>query len=81
MARSETISYTELFRDSPIECSLISIGPVVLAFGQLGNSYINGISPTLAIAFAVAMVAFAVVATGHHAAAYRLRKLESSTSR
>ncbi|MDJ1432048.1 hypothetical protein [Halostagnicola sp. A-GB9-2] len=81
MVWSETISYSELFRESPIECSLISIGPVALAFGQLGNSYINGISPVLAIAFAIAMITFAVVATGHYAAAYRLRQLESSATR
>lgn len=78
MVWAETIRFAELFRTSPIECSLISIGPLVLALGQLGNSYVNGVSPAIAVAFALTMIVFAVVATGHHAAAARLRQLEST---
>ena len=66
----------DLFLAAPVKSGLLSIGPLLLALGQLTNSYVNGFSPTIAIAFAVAMVVFAVVATGHHAAEYRLRRLE-----
>lgn len=69
-------SFVALFRVAPVKSSLLSVGPLALAAGQLANSYLNGLSPAVAIAFAVAMVAFAVVATGHHAAEQRLRQLE-----
>lgn len=81
MVWTETIRYAELFRTSPVESSLISIVPLVLALGQLGNSYVNGVSPVIAVGFALMMVAFAVVATGHHAASHRLRQLESTSPR
>ncbi|AHF99573.1 hypothetical protein HALLA_13015 [Halostagnicola larsenii XH-48] len=77
----ETIRYAELFRTSPIECSLTSVVPLALALGQLGNSYVNGVSPVIAAGFALTMIVFAVVATGHHAASHRLRQLESTASR
>ncbi|MFC4543373.1 hypothetical protein ACFO5R_15695 [Halosolutus amylolyticus] len=67
----------ELFRADPTTSSLLLFGPLSLAAGQLLNSYVNGVSPIVAIAFAVAMVAFAVVATGHHAAEHHRRTLES----
>ncbi|KDE60486.1 hypothetical protein EL22_20925 [Halostagnicola sp. A56] len=77
MALPDIQWFTELFRESPIESSLVSVAPLLLALGQLGNSYVNDVSPAIAIGFALAMVVFAVVATGHHAAAHRLRTLES----
>lgn len=67
----------ELFRATPASCSLLALGPIVLAIGQLLNSYLNGVSPTVSVGFALTMIAFAAIATGHHAAEYRLRELES----
>ncbi|WP_247002084.1 hypothetical protein [Halosolutus gelatinilyticus] len=69
-------SVVDLFRADPATSSLLGICPLVLAIGQLCNSYVNGVSPVVSIAFAVAMIAFAVVATGHHAAERRLRRLD-----
>ncbi|ELZ02462.1 hypothetical protein [Natrialba asiatica] len=71
----------ELFRVRPISSSLLSVVPAVLAVGQLWNSYVNDVSPLIAIGFTLAMLGFAVVAMGHHVAAYRLWKLESSVER
>lgn len=76
MVRHQLATIRELFRAAPMKCALLSLGPVLLAVTQLINSYVNGLSPVAAVAFAVAMVAFAVVATGHHAAEHRVRRLE-----
>lgn len=66
-----------LFRADPVICSLLLFGPLTLAVGQLLNSYVNGVSPIVSLAFAIVMVAFSIVATGHHAAERRRRRLES----
>lgn len=67
----------ELFRAAPAKSTLLAIGPLVLAAGQLANGYVNDVSPVVSVAFAVAMVAFATVATDHHAAEHRRRRLEA----
>lgn len=67
----------ELFRTDPVTSSLLLFGPLILAAGQLLNSYVNGVSPIISLSFAATMVAFAVVAMGQHAAAHHLRSLES----
>ncbi|ADD04645.1 uncharacterized protein Nmag_1061 [Natrialba magadii ATCC 43099] len=77
MAGTHTTSLLELFRATPVTSSLLSLAPLALAVGQLGNSYINGVSPIVSIVFAIGMIGFSVVAMGHHAAEYRLRQLES----
>lgn len=71
-------SFPELFRATPVKSTLLAVVPLGLALGQLANSYVNGVSPVIAVGFAVVMIAFAVVATGHHAAEYRLRRLEAA---
>ncbi|WP_121741035.1 hypothetical protein [Natronorubrum halophilum] len=76
MSGRHSLSLVELFRATPAKTSLLAFGPLVLALGQLGNSYANNISPAVSIGFAVVMVAFAVIATRHHAAEHRLRRLE-----
>ncbi|ELY71287.1 hypothetical protein [Natronobacterium gregoryi] len=60
----------------PVQSLLLTFSPVALAVGQLLNSYVNGVSPLVSVGFAVGMLLFAVVATGHHAAEYRLQQLE-----
>ena len=76
MSVRHSLSLVELFRATPVKSSLLAFGPLALALGQLGNSYVNGVSPVVAIGFAVVMVGFAVVATRHHAAEHRLQRLE-----
>ena len=76
MSVRQSLSLVELFLATPAKSSLLAFGPLVLALGQLGNSYVNGISPTVSVAFAAVMVGFAVVATRHHAAEFRLQRLE-----
>ncbi len=71
------LSLVELFRAAPAKSALVTLTPLALALGQLCNSYVNGLSPAVSIAFAVTMIAFAVVATSHHAAEYRIRRLEA----
>lgn len=73
-------SFAELFLATPVTSTLLAVGPLVLALGQLANSYVNGFPPLIAVGFALAMIAFAVVATSHHAAEHRLRRLEASVA-
>ncbi|WIV67462.1 hypothetical protein [Natrialbaceae archaeon AArc-T1-2] len=80
MSARRITSTVDLFLATPVQSSLLAIGPLVLALGQLVNSYVNGVSPLVSLAFAIVMVAFAIVATGHHAAEYRLRRLERDLS-
>ena len=76
MSVRQSLSVVELFLATPAKSSLLALGPLALALGQLGNSYVNGISPAVSIGFAVVMIGFAVVATRHHAAEHRLQRLE-----
>jgi len=76
MSYRRLLSFVELFRATPATSSLLTLAPLTLALGQLGNSYVNGVSPAVSVAFAVVMVAFAVIAMGHHAAEHRIRRLE-----
>ena len=77
MSVRESLPFLELFRATPATSCLLTLGPLALALGQLLNSYLNGVSPFVSIGFAVVMLGFAAVAMGHHAAEYRLRRLES----
>lgn len=74
-ARIATI--VSLFRSDPATSTLLLCCPLALAIGQLLNSYFNGVSPVVSIAFAIVMGTFAVVATTHRAAELRRQELES----
>ncbi|GAB3029352.1 hypothetical protein [Natronobiforma cellulositropha] len=81
MATRQTPTLLELFRETPAKSALLTVGPLALAVGQLLNGYLNGVSPLIAVGFAVAMIGFAVVATRHHAAEHRLARLEATLER
>ncbi|TMT87350.1 hypothetical protein E2L06_12450 [Haloterrigena sp. H1] len=77
MSGRHSLSFVELFRATPAKSSLLTLAPLVLALGQLGNSYVNGVSPAVSIGFAAVMLVFSAVAMSHHAAEHRIRRLES----
>ena len=70
MSGRHSLSFVELFRATPVKSSLLTLAPLALALGQLGNSYVNGVSPAVSIGFAA-------VAMSHHAAEHRIRRLEA----
>lgn len=70
-------SVGELFRTEPLLTTLLAVGPLALAVGQLANGYVNDLSPIVTLPFAVVMIAFAAVATAHRAARYRRLRLEA----
>lgn len=76
MSGRHSLSFVELFRTTPATSSLLTIAPLTLALGQLGNSYVNGVSPAISAGFAAVMVVFSAVAMSHHAAEHRVRCLE-----
>ena len=77
MSAREPFPLAELFRATPATSCLLTLGPLALAVGQLFNSYLNGVAPLVSVGVAAVMLGFAAVAMGHHAAEYRLRRLES----
>lgn len=77
MSTTERHPILDSLLDAPARGLLLSVAPLALAAGQLTNSYVNDLSPAVAVAFAAGMVAFAVAATRHHAAQRRLARLES----
>ena len=77
MSRRRSLSFVELFRATPAKSSLLTLAPIALALGQLGNSYVNGVSPIVSIGFAVVMLIFSTVAMSHHAAEHRIHRLEA----
>ena len=81
MASRRRPSFRELFRTEPATSVLLSVAPLVLAAGQLANGSRNDLPPTVTLSFALVMIAFAVVATDHHAARYRRRRLETDLER
>ncbi|ARS90494.1 hypothetical protein [Natrarchaeobaculum aegyptiacum] len=80
MPARRSLPLVELFRTAPAKSFLLTVGPLALALGQLANAALTDFSPILAVGFAAVMVAFAVVATRHHAAEVRLERLEGSLS-
>lgn len=78
MATRQSPSLLDLFLAAPTKTAVLAVAPLVLAVGQLANSYLNDFSPLVAVGFAAVMIVFAVVATGHHAAEHRLERLEST---
>jgi len=74
--RPHPVALRELLIAAPAKTFLLSGGPLLLALGQFLNSYLTGFSPLIALGFGLLMGCFAVVATGHHAAEYRLQTLE-----
>lgn len=76
MSVSRDRSVLAPFLAAPVKSALLTLVPLALAVAQLLNGYVNGVSPAVTVGFAAVMVAFAVVATGHHAAQHRLRSLE-----
>lgn len=81
MPARRSLPLVELFRTAPVKSFLLAVGPLALALGQLANAAFTDLSPILAVGFAAVMVAFAVVATRHHAAELRLERLEGSIHR
>jgi len=77
MSGRHSLSFVELFRATPVKSSLLTLAPLALALGQLGNSYVNGVSPAVSVGFAAVMLVFAAVAMSHHAAEHRIRRLEA----
>lgn len=75
---TEEVTLGEMFRSLPVQSSLFSIGPVVLAIAQLANSAFNGLSVTYSGAFAVVMIGFAVLITRYHLVKFRLHKLQAA---
>lgn len=77
MSTRTSPSLLELFSETPAQTTLLTLVPALLAMGQLANGLLTDASLLATVGFALAMVAFSVVATGHHAATRRLRRLEA----
>ena len=70
------VTFREMFRELPVQTSLFSFGPVLLAIAQLFNGVYYGTTLTYHALFGAVMIAFAVLVTRHHLVSFRIRRLE-----
>ncbi|MFB6171887.1 MAG: hypothetical protein ABEJ23_05085 [Haloarculaceae archaeon] len=66
-----------LFRAHPGRSMVLSVAPVLVASAQSVNALVHGVTSPLVAAFVVALLAFAVGATYHCLASFRLESLEA----
>lgn len=69
-----------LFRDDPGQVLASTVVPILVAVAQLSNALYHDISPLYPGLFALALVAFAVLATQYNLAAHRVTRAWSTTA-
>lgn len=74
----DAITVWTSFRDTPGTMGLFVLVPLALAVGQVLNAALFGLPVWAAAAFALAMVAYAVVFTRLHQARLRVLSLQDS---
>lgn len=67
-----------MFRTVPVRTVLFTVVPIVLAFAQVTNSVLNGLSFAVSIPFAIVMLGFAGIVTQYQFAQFRREELERS---
>ncbi|WP_135819965.1 hypothetical protein [Halostella litorea] len=77
MSGSELLAFV---RADPGRAFTYSVLPVLVAVAQLANSLVHGVPALYPGLFALALVAFAAVATQYHLAAHRVDEAWSPTS-
>ncbi|WP_247731472.1 hypothetical protein [Halovivax limisalsi] len=78
METDTSLTPVDMFRARPFEHALYTIVPLVLSIAQLGNSFVNGLSPLVSVPFAIVLLGFSVVLTRYNFARFRRRALERS---
>ena len=76
MSSAHVESLAALWREDPAETVVLTVVPVLLAGTQLATGVLTDAPLTITLAFAVTLLAFAVVATGHSAARWQRRRLD-----
>ena len=77
MVDNGDVSFRRMLRERPVQTSLFSFGPLVLAAAQLLNGFYFGNTLVYHVLFGIVMVAFAVIVTRHHLVRFRVRQLEN----
>ena len=62
--------------ETPVQSSLLTLGPLVLIVGQLLNGYLNDVSPLVVVVFCTVLLTFTILSLRHKAAVYRLQRLD-----
>lgn len=65
-------------REFPARTGLLTVGPVVFSLLQLLNCYLHGVSLVVAGGLSSVLVAYSVVVTRYHLAAFRRAELTTS---
>ena len=76
MCGSFVESLAALWRDDPVETVVLTVVPVLLAGSQLAIGVLTDTPLAITLAFAGALLGFAVIATGHSAAWWQRRRLD-----
>lgn len=77
MRPKENVTLAASLRHSPVRTGLVAVVPVVLAVVQLLNGIFTELPFVIGAAFAITMIAAAVVFTRHHLAQLQVELLES----
>lgn len=75
MATNNGRPFFRMAREFPVRTLLFTFGPLVFALLQLVNGYVNDASLPFTGAFALVVVAFAVLVTQYHLAKFRVSRV------
>lgn len=74
------VTVRTFFRDRPLDATLSTLVPLVVAGALLANAYIHELSLTLPFVFTGLLVAQSIMATRHRLASVRLARLQATRS-
>ena len=81
MTAAGTTTFVEMAREFPVRTGVFTLVPLAFALTQLANSYVYGESLLYTGAFAVAVVAYAILVNRYHLAAFERSRLSRAGER
>lgn len=76
MGENDAVTFRSSFRQSPARMAMFVFGPILLGIAQLLNVVLTGLPLWAGVAFALVMVAYAVMFARLHVSQLRLEALE-----
>lgn len=75
MSARDGETVVRLAREFPVRTGLFTVGPLLIALAQIAIAFVHDVSLLATGSFAAVMVAYAVLVTRYHLAAYRRTSL------
>ncbi len=80
MACNDPLTLHDMVRDAPVECCLLTVVPIGVAFVQLMNSLMNGLSIMISVPVAFILIVFSLHLVTYQYAQYRVTRLENEAA-